>query len=109
MDIVTLGLGAAFLVLLLWGLAVVVGHFRPNRVPIRLPRMAERLGLSLRRIGESELATHLPTAARLCRKCRSQQECEAWLAGTAGAADPPEFCVNRNYLRLAREAGDVPH
>ncbi len=108
MDIVTLGLGAAFLGLLLWGLAVVVRHFRLNAVPIRFPRMAARLGLSLRDIDESDLATHLPTAARLCRKCRSQQECEAWLSGTAGGAEPPEFCVNRHYLRLAREAADLP-
>jgi hypothetical protein len=71
--------------------------------------MAERLGLSLRRIGDSELAVHLPTAARLCRKCRSKQECEAWLVAPSGRTEPPEFCVNRNYLRLARQVGDTPH
>ncbi len=109
MDILVIVLASAFLALLLWGLSIVARHYRLDGDAVRLPRMAERLGLSLRRIGESELATHLPTAARLCRKCRSQQACEAWLAGSAGAADPPEFCVNRNYLRLAREAGDVPH
>lgn len=109
MDIVAVALGVAFLLLLFWGLGVVVRHYRLNDKPVRFPRMAEKLGLSLRKIGNSELATHLPTAARLCMKCRSTGECEAWLSGETGATEPPEFCVNRNYLRLARQAGEIPN
>ena len=109
MDILAIALGAAFLLLLFWGLGVVVRHYGLNDQPIRFSRMVEKLGLSLRRIGNSDLATHLPTAARLCMKCRSKGECEAWLDGEAGGTEPPEFCLNRNYLRLARQAGDTPH
>lgn len=109
MNLLAVALGAAFLLLLFWGLGVVVRHYRVNDHPVRFPRMVEKLGLSLRRIGNSDLATHLPTAARLCMKCRSTGECEAWLAGEADAAEPPEFCVNRNFLRLAQRSGDTPH
>jgi len=108
MDILAIALGVAFLLLLFWGLGVVVRHYRLNDQPVRFPRMVEKLGLSLRNVGKSDLATHLPTAARLCMKCRSTGECEAWLAGEESAGEPPEFCVNRNFLRLARRAGDMP-
>jgi hypothetical protein len=109
MDILVVALGAAFLLLLFWGLGVVARHYRHNDQPIRFSRMVEKLGLSVRRIGNSGLATHLPTAARLCMKCPSKKECDAWLAGEAGCIEPPEFCLNRSFLRMARHAGDTPY
>lgn len=109
MDILAIALGIAFLLFLFWGLGVVARHYRLGDEPVWFPRMVEQLGLSIGRIGKSELAVHLPTASRLCFKCRSKNECDAWLAIGEERTDPPDFCLNRGYLRLARRMVDSPY
>jgi hypothetical protein len=109
MDVLAVAVGIGFLLLLFWGVGVVARHYRTNGEPVRFPRMVQRLGLSMKRIGDSEIAIHLPTAARLCLKCRGKKECDEWLAEHESASEPPKFCVNSGFLRLARRMADTPY
>lgn len=101
-----IALGAGFVLLLLWVTSEIIKHYRNAGEPVRFPKMVRRLGLSMQRIGDSEIAIHLPTAARLCLKCRDKKECDTWLAECENAAEPPKFCVNSGYLRLARRIAE---
>ena len=109
MDILAVALGAAFLLLLFWGVGVAARHYRLEEQPIRFSRMVSNPVLSMRRICVSEIAIHRPTAARLCMKCTSKQECDDWLGAGAGGGEPPEFCANKSYLRLARRTAETPY
>jgi hypothetical protein len=71
-------------------------------IPVHLSRMMRCLGIGARNVEASEYQIHLSTAARLCAGCTSKVECDAWLTSQPGAAIPPAFCQNAQFLNLLR-------
>lgn len=102
MDFTIIVFGAVAVALMVWTAVVLVRHYAALDRPVRLPRLLARLGLSVEGIANSELAEHLPSAARLCLLCGSADECEHLLAAETELAEPPDFCPNANYIRLAK-------
>ena len=92
----------AYGALILWGLWIALRPYRPSEQAAQFLRMAKRVGASVANIGESNLGLHLPAADRLCTVCKQKEACDAWLASHEAAAQPPDFCPNAAYLRLAR-------
>ncbi len=102
MEIFSLLFLAAYAILILWGLGTVLRSYKPSGRALQFPRMAKSLGVSVADIADSSLAPHLQTADLFCANCTDKKACEAWLATHESAAEPPEFCVNASYLRLAK-------
>lgn len=94
-GLVLLGFGA-------WTAREMIVHFKVAPAPVRFTRMVERLGMSVDEIIESDFAYHLPTAQRFCTRCERKVECDALLCARDQLADPPAFCPNAAYLRMAR-------
>ncbi len=103
MDALVFIFAAAFVILGLWVAGVMVGHYAPGDRPVRFASMLERLGLTFEKAKITLYADHLPTAARLCMRCKSSKACDAWLACEASRAGPPDFCPNTSFVRLLQQ------
>jgi len=93
---------AAYTVLILWGLAVVLRPYIPSGRARQFPGMAKVLGVPVDDIADSRFGMHLQTADFLCGACEDKQACETWLASRESADEAPPFCANAAYLHLAR-------
>lgn len=102
MDFIAILFGVIVAAVIIWTAIVLWRHYAAAGRPVRLPRMLARLGLSVEGIADSELAEHLPTAARQCSICGSAAECDHLLASEADLDRPPDFCPNASYIRLAK-------
>lgn len=102
MEILSLLFLVAYGILILWGLSAAMWPYRPSGLAVQFPRMAGKLGISVSDMEDSEYGMHLQTADRLCGLCEDKAACEDWLASHDAATEPPEFCANAGYFRLAR-------
>jgi len=103
LELIQTSLVVVFLAALVWALRVIYRHYQAENLPILFSRMLCHLGIGLKTRENLGLHHHVPTAIRLCQKCRSKAECDAWLEENGHAEPPPEFCANANYLLLLRE------
>ncbi len=103
-DALQILIAAVFIIGFVWILTVMYRHCRIEERPVRLLRMARRLGLRQTTIDEPQIARYLPVAARLCHYCKRKGRCDAWLATIAEATAPPRFCANAEFLCLAINA-----
>ena len=108
MDTLVFIFSVGFVILGLWVAGVVFRHYSPSDRPVRFASMLERLGLTFERAKITQYADHLPTAAYLCMRCKNGEACNAWLAGKARRADPPEFCPNASFVRLLQKTAGAP-
>ena len=96
-----ISLTLAIVIGLSWALWIVFRHYQADELPIRFSRMLNRFGIDPRANDELGLENHIPTAIRVCQKCKSEKECDAWQAINGQAKPAPEFCANASYLQLA--------
>lgn len=107
MDVLVFISATGFVILGLWVVSVMVGHYSAVDRPVRFSGMLERLGLTFEKVKITLYADHLPTTAYLCMHCKSGAVCDAWLAGTARRADPPDFCPNASFIRLLQRTAEA--
>lgn len=93
---------AAYVALILWGLAVFPQPYIPSGRARQFPRMAKILGVSIDNIADSNLGMHLQTADHLCEIFEGKEACEEWQASHESSAEAPAFCANAAYLHLAQ-------
>lgn len=101
MELIVL-FGVVAAALLVWTAFVLVRHYSDLEQPLRLPKMLARLGLAAEDVANSDLAPHLPTAGRLCLLCGHTEACDQALAAESGLEEPPDYCPNASFLKLAK-------
>lgn len=107
MEILVFLLGLALVASAFWIGRIMIGHYGLADHPVRFPRMAGILGLSVDELRDSDIGLHLPTAERLCLACKDTEACDAWLAKGGHPDEAPVFCPNAGYLSLARRPLDT--
>ena len=100
-DIAGIVLAIALLVGVAWTLGVSYQYYQIDDHPIRLSRMMHRLDVeTIKTANDTRFRRDLAMAARLCRICTHQAECDAWLSCEGKAVAPPAFCPSANLLHL---------
>lgn len=102
MEFISIIFVGAVAILVIWTVIVLLRHYASDERPARLPRMLARLGLSFEGVTHTELADHLPTAARICLLCGNAVECDHVLATKSTLDEPLDFCPNASFIRLAK-------
>lgn len=85
---------------LAWTLSVMYRYYPTGERPIRLSRMMRRRDIGLTTTDKFQFEHYLPTAVRLCHRCKSEAKCDAWPTKKGRAAAPPAFCPNASFLQL---------
>lgn len=109
-EILRLGLTLAGAGVFVWTVSVLGRHYVSGSFPVRFASMRRALGIRTDHFDKLGCDAHLPTAARLCDRCSSKTQCDAWLADRREAGAAPAFCPNAQFLNfVAGRAKTVDH